>query len=285
MNKLILSLTAAIMLSACSSSEERLAESLYTRAEQAYQAKEWGQARILLDSIESECRTAISWRKAGHLLNYKAMLGQQEDSLATADTMLLAITPLINEMIEQGKFVYEKGEYDELGRYYVKGTDAQSNLGRCYVHATTDEYGEISLISEYRGGSYIDHTQLRLTSSDQSTMCTAVVPTTMEGANYHFKNQGVCHETVTYRNDSAIVFFDLFANDSKAKAALLYHDGTKSYPIQLADSDRRAIALTYQLSKMLAAQLRYTQQSKVAAGKVQFLRTKIGTAEQGSIDN
>nr|MCR5393816.1 hypothetical protein [Bacteroidales bacterium] len=75
---------------------------------------------------------------------------------------------------------------------------------------------------------------------------------------------------------------DLFANDSKAKAALLYRDGTKSYPIQLADSDRRAIALTYQLGKMLAAQLLYTQQSKVAAGKVQFLRTKIGT---GSIDN
>ena len=279
MKKIISIFTWAALLTACTSQEEKLAERLYHKAETAYQQEQLGYARALLDSIESQCKQAISWRKAGHQLNYKVMLAQQQDSLATADTMLLSLTPVINELIEQGHFEYEKGEYDELGRFYVKGSDAKSNLGRCYVHATVDDYGIINLISEYRGCAYINHTQLKLIGGDKAEMVTKNVPLSLEGANYHFKNQGLCHETVTYRADSAIQFFDLYANDSKAKAVLMYQDGAKSYPIQLTESDRRNIALTYQLSKMLSAQLLYSQQSKVAANKIQFLQTKIGTNE------
>ena len=276
MKKYLAILAAVVTLTACNP-EEKQASLLYQQAEQAYQNEQYAYANALLDSIENHYKSAIEWRKAGHALNYQVQLAMQEDSLATADTMLLAITPIINEMVKANNFLYEKGEYDELGRFYAKGSDTQSNLGRSYVHASVNEYGVVSLISEYRGGAYINHTQLRLIGSDGTQVVTANVPVEHEGANYHFKNQGLCHESVTYVNDSALAFVDMQVGDSKLKAELLYQDGTKKYPVQLTAKDRNDIALTYQLGKMLAAQLRFTQQSKVAGEKIKFLKAKIET--------
>ena len=271
----IVSLALCCGLCACSSEDEKRAERLYTSAEQAFHEERYDYAISLLDSIESDCKKAIEWRKRGHTFSYEMQLAQQREELASADTMLLAVTKCINELVESGKFDYAKGEYDELGRFFVRGTEAEKNIGRNYVHATVNEYGIVQLISEYRGGSFINHTQLRFIGQDKSEMTTANVPLSNEGANYHFKHGGVCHETVTYVNDSALAYVDMHANDSRLKAVLVYADGTKSLAVQLTDADRNAIALTYQLSKMLAAQLQYKQRSKTAAGKIQFLQAKI----------
>ena len=284
MEKFLTILATAVAFTACSNSEKKLASQLYEEAELAFECEQYTHARVLLDSIENNCKRAIDWRKAGHALNYKVQLAQQEDSLATADTMLLAITPMINELVENNHFVYEKGENDELGRFFVKGTDTQSNIGRSYVHASVNDYGVVSLISEYRGSGYINHTQIRFTGADKSEAVSAIVPLELEGANYHFKNQGLCHESVTYINDPVGAFIDMHANDNKLKAALLYKDGNKSYPIELTEKDRTAITMTYQLGQMLAAQLRFTQQSKVAAGKIKFLKAKIGTNTNEATD-
>lgn len=275
----IIPLAVILLMSACSSPEEKKAEQLYKAAEQALQEEQLGYASALLDSIEEQCKTAIEWRKTGHALNYKVQLAIQQDSLDHADTMLVALTTMINETIEAGGFQYEKGEYDELGRFYVKGTDTQNNINRNYIHATTNDYGVVHLISEYRGGSYINHTQLRFVGIDKTEATTVAVPIENEGANYHFKNQGLCHESVTYVNDPALGYMDLHCNDSKLKAFLLYQNGEKSLNVELTEKDRNAIVATYQLGQMLAAQLRFSQQSKIAAGKIQYLQSKIQKEE------
>lgn len=275
MKKIFAILTTTLLLAACTSQEEKRAEQLFKQAEQAHAEGKDHHALALLDSIEHNCKQAIEWRKAGHQFGYEVQLAIQQDSLATADTMLVAITKMINEMIDNGKFVYEKGEYDELGRFYVKGTDTQSNLNRNYIHATVNDYGVIHLISEYRGGSYINHTQMKFIATDNTESTTAIVPLENEGANYHFKNQGVCHESVTYVNDPVFGFIDMHYTEKKFRAALLYNEGTKSVNVDLSEQDRTALSMTYQLSQLLAAQLLYTQQSKVAGKKIQFLQAKM----------
>lgn len=266
---------AIALLTSCSSKEEKTAESLYQQAQTAYEQQNYNRAITLLDSIENSCKKAIEWRKAGHTFSYEVQLAQQKDSLETADTMLIAVNKLINEMVEKNNFIYEKGEFDELGRFYIKGTDTQSNLERSYIHATVNDYGVVHLISEYRGGAYINHTRLRLTGSDKTEVLTASIPLENDGANFHFKNQGLCHETVTYVNDPALGFIDMQVSDKKLKAELLYKDEQKAFSVAMNDNDRVCIAQTYQLGQMLAAQLKFSQQSKVAAGKIQFLQTKI----------
>jgi len=275
MKKIFAIIATALLLTACTSEEEKRAEQLYKQAEQAYADGDCQSAMVLLDSIESSCKQAIEWRKSGHQFGYKVQLAIQQDSLAYADTMLVAITKMINETIEKGNFLYEKGEYDELGRFYVKGTETPSNLNRNYIHATTNDYGVTHLISEYRGGSYINHTQMKFIGIDKSESVSANVPLENDGANYHFKNQGLCHESVTYVNDPSLAYVDMHANDSKLRAALLYNNSSKSIMVDLSAQDRNALAMTYQLGKLLAAQLRYTQQSKVASRKIQFLQAKM----------
>ncbi|MBQ0057456.1 MAG: hypothetical protein KBT20_07355 [Bacteroidales bacterium] len=278
--RLTLILSCAALLAGCSNPEAERAQQLYTRAEDAFAKGQLTYASALLDSIESDCKSAIEWRKSGHQLSYHVQLAQQEDSLATADTMLVTVSLMINELIESGKFLYEKGENDDLGHYWVKGTDTRSNLGRSYIHAEVNEYGRVSLISEYRGDAYINHTQLRLTCSDGSMVETRAVPLSNDGANYHFENQGLRHETVTYLGeDAALSFIEMNNSDPKFRATLLYKDGARTYPVQVNDKDLKAIALTYQLGQMLAAQVLYTQQSKTAGGMIQFLRGKINMNE------
>lgn len=265
------------LISSCTGADEERAKVLYAEAEQAYQAGDWQLSALKLDTIEHDCKRAIEWRKAGHRLNYKVQLAQQEDSLATADTMLLAVTKLINEMVEEQHFVYVKSEYDELGHFYIQGTEAENNLNRCYVHAVVDEYGNTQLISEYRGPAYIHHTQLRFTAADGSQMTTQCVPLENEGANYRFKNLGMFHESVTYVNDSALMFVDAHATDSRLRAHLMYKQGVKSYFVEMPVKDRMNLVYTYQLGRLLAAQLLYTQRSQVAGKKIQFLKAKIET--------
>lgn len=268
-------LCATALLAACSNPEAERAEKLYNEAEKAFSSDNCFWAEALLDSLEENCKTAIEWRKKGHSLNYRVQLAIQEDSLATADTMLIAVTRMINELIEQQHFVFEKNEYAELGRYHIKGTEPTANLGRCYIHATVDEYGHTQLISEYRGSAYINHNQLLFTSPDGSQVQTIAVPSDNDGANYHFRNQGICHESVTYVDDPALRFVDVHAADKKLRAYLLYKDGQKRYFVEMTDKDRLAIAYTYQLGQMLAAQLLFTQRSQVAGKKIQFLKSKI----------
>lgn len=274
MKKIFAILTTALLLAACTSEEGKRAEQLYKQAEQAFADGKNYTAMALLDSIESNCKQAIEWRKAGHQFGYQVQLAIQQDSLESADSMLVAITRMINEMVERGNFQYEKGEYDELGRFYVKGTDTQNNINRNYIHATVNDYGITHLISEYRGGSYINHTQMKMIGFDKSEMTSAVVPLSNDGANYHFKNQGLCHESVTYVNDPILAYVDMHSNDTKLRAALLYNDGAKSVSVEISNQDRTAIAMTYQLGQLLAAQLLYSQQSKVAGKKIQFLKAK-----------
>jgi len=279
MKKISAIIAAALLLVACSNEEEKRAEQLYSKAESAFAAGDCHTALTLLDSIESSCKQAIEWRKAGHQFGYKVQLAIQQDSLAYADSSLVFCTQMINEMIERGNFQYEKGEYDELGRFFVKGTDTQSNINRNYIHATVNDYGVIHLISEYRGGTYINHTQMKFVGVDKTESTTANVPLENEGANYHFKNQGLCHESVTYINDPALTYVDMHANDSKLKAVLLYNNGNKRVNVELTPQDRTAIVMTYQLGQLLAAQLLYTQQSKVAGKKIQFLQAKMNTTQ------
>ena len=106
MKKYLAILAAVVTLTACNP-EEKQASLLYQQAEQAYQNEQYAYTSALLDSIENHYKSAIEWRKAGHALNYQVQLAMQEDSLATADTMLLAITPIINEMVKANNFHHD----------------------------------------------------------------------------------------------------------------------------------------------------------------------------------
>jgi len=211
---------------------------------------------------------------AEHEAKYQQELAAQRDSLAWADSMQITIAPIINKLVDEGPFEYTKGEYDELGRYFIKGTDAENNIGRCYLHASVNEYGIVQLISEYRGSRHINHTQIVIEGADGTQVRSKEVPLKNDGANYQFDNAGVCHETVTFVSDSVLLYIAAHENDKKMKCTQLGANG-KSNSISLSSKEIRQLSASYQLGRALATQLRSSQTAKVAAGKISVLETKL----------
>lgn len=238
----------------------------------------------------------VSSIREQHLEHYRQKLVLQQDTLRMTDSLLREIAPQIQQMIELGGFEYQKGEFEELGSYYIKGTDVSHHIGTSYLHATVNEYGITRLISEYRGSSYINHTQIRLEAEDGTSCTSLVVPVTEDGgANYHFENQGIYHETVSFTNGTiasanrpgemtdgtdgtALAFVDMHAGDKKMNAYLLYGND-KKYQLSLGAADIQALSRTYQLGQLLSLQRRLGQQSKAATEQILFLETKIKTKE------
>lgn len=212
-----------------------------------------------------------------HVQKYKQQLAAQEDSLRRADSLLLVVTPLANSLISDGGFVFEKNEFDELGRFLVKGSEADANLGRNYLHACVNEYGITQLISEYRGGSHINHVQLRLTATDGTQCTSAIVPLSNDGANYRFKNNGLCHETVTFVSDAALGFIALHRADKQLRVELLNQQQKTAATYTLSAAQLKPLAQSHELGNLLATQLLCTQKSKIASDKIQLFKAKLET--------
>lgn len=212
--------------------------------------------------------------KSDHIQKYQSMLAAQEDTLRWADSILVEITPLINDMISEGHFEYVKNEFDELGRFEIKGTTADENIGRNYLHASVNEYGVCQLISEYRGSRELQHTQIRIEGGDGTQCLSSTVPLEMDGANYRYKNQGTYHETVTFVADSTLSYIDLHTDDAKLRAVQI-NDKGKTNVVQLTATDRKNLSNSYRLGQALALQLRCSQTSKVAADKITLYKSKL----------
>lgn len=251
---------------------------------------------MLVVACHSGRESKVQSMRENHLQHYREKLELQRDTLRMADSLLTLIVPQIQQMLDEDGFEHHQGEFDDLGIYFIKGTDVASRVGTSYLHATVNEYGITRLISEYRGGSYINHTQIRLEAEDGTSCTTLEVPVEEEGgANYHFTNQGLCHESVSFTNGTiasanrpgamtdgtdgtALAFVDLHAGDRQMKAYLLYGEG-KKYRVNLTSADIKALSKTYQLGQLLSEQRRLSQQSKAASEQILFLETKISIKE------
>lgn len=214
-----------------------------------------------------------------HVSKYQSQLAAQEDSLRLADSLLLVVTPLANDLIASAGFVFEKNEFDELGRFLIKGTEADANLSRNYLHATVNEYGVTQLISEYRGSHAANHVQIRVSATDGTQCTSTLIPQSQDGANYRFQNQGTFHETVTFTADSTLSFIDLHKNDKQLKVELLNQNHKTITSYNINKTQIKPLADSYQLGVLLAAQLHYSQLSKIASQKIQLFKAKLETKE------
>lgn len=273
--KKILYIALFASLLSCSGNEEK-ALALYQSAEQQYTAGNYNEALLLLDSIDNAYAKCFDVRKTGQLLMYKINLAIEEKTLVETDTLLNRIIPKINETTEKF-FVFEKSEYDELGRYIFKGTEVENNVQRSYIHAAVNEYGVTQLISTYSGGSDINHTAVRFKSSDGSEVLTNTIPYN-DGSNYKYVIDGTHYESVTYqgeKDNGALAFIANHVGDNGLKAILIGEK--KEINVNISKSEREALAASYELGKILSEQLLYTQQNKVAAGKISYLKEKIAS--------
>lgn len=275
--KKILILASVLLLSvSCSDNGKKAAEALYNEAQSAYDAGQYNDAKILLDSIDHNYRKCIDVRKLAQVLMYKINLEIEKNNNIETAKLLEETSTKINE-ITQKYFTFEKSEYDELGRYIYNGTEVEKNVQRSYIHAAVDEYGATQLISTYSGGKDINHTALRIIASNGESILTETIPYN-DGSNYKYVIDGTHYESVTYKGEKdngALAFVASHADDKGLKAVLIGEN--KEFPVTISAKEREALAISFELGVILSAQLQYSQQNKVAQGKILFFEEKLST--------
>ena len=272
------------LLCSCSDNKKQEAQQILNNAQTCYESGEYYDAKVLLDSIEDNYKKCIDVRKVAQLLKYKINLAIEEKTVIETDSLIQVLVPIINETAEK-YFNFEKSEYDELGRFIFKGTEVEKNVQRSYIHAAVNEYGVTQLISTYSGGSNINHTAVKIIASDGSQVVTTTIPYN-DGSNYKYDIDGTKYESVTYQGDKdngALAFVAAHADDKGLKAVLIGEK--KEVPVSISQKEREALAASYELGKVLADQLLYTQQNKVSAEKIKFLKEKISQKEDVSETN
>ncbi len=215
---------------------------------------------------------------------YVDQLATEQKTLHVTDSLIQAIIPRINE-VTAVSFDFEKSEYDDLGRFVPKGMSTDDNVQRTYIHCAVDEYGQTQLISTYCG-SKLEHTQLRITAGDGTTVTTEAIPYN-DGSNYRYTIDGTNYESVTYiagrktgsdqvnadTDGGAFSFIADHADDAKLYGTLL--GGKKEVRVSISSKERQGLAACYELGVLLRDKLRLEQENKTAAGKIQYLQEVI----------
>lgn len=276
MRKIFILASVLLLSVSCSDNGKKAAEALYNEAQTAYDSGQYNDAKILLDSIDHNYRKCIDVRKLAQVLMYKINLEIEKNNNIETAKLLEETSTKINE-ITQKYFTFEKSEYDELGRYIYNGTEVEKNVQRSYIHAAVDEYGVTQLISTYSGGKDINHTALRIIASNGESILTETIPYN-DGSNYKYVIDGTHYESVTYKGEKdngALAFVASHADDKGLKAVLIGEN--KEFPVTISAKEREALAISFELGVILSAQLQYSQQNKVAQGKILFFEEKLST--------
>lgn len=272
--RLTLPVCLSLSFYACGSGDAQKAGALLDEARQAYSRGRMNEALTLIDSIAAAYPREVDVRRQGMALEDSVRLAVNESIWRTTDSLIAEASAKIDSVASVW-FVYEKTEYDELGRFVSKSAAGASGSLRTYIHADVNEYGSTQLMSSYCGAGELNHTALRLTLASGESVTTAEIPYN-DGANYRYKVNATCCEVVTYVDDKdgGALAFAALHNGEPVKATLL--GGKKDYPVTVTAQDLQALTATFELSVLLKDRLRLTQERKTAGLMIEKLQMKIG---------
>lgn len=157
---------------ACENVEKKAALKL-AEARAAFEAGNYNEAKMQIDSIKILYPKAFDTRRQGIYLMQEVELKEQQKTLGYLDSML-AVKQQEFETIKS-KFILEKDTaYQRIGHYLVPAQVIERNLHRSFLRFQTDETGVVSLTSIYCGSYNIHHTAVKVTAPDGNFTETSV---------------------------------------------------------------------------------------------------------------
>ena len=148
-------------MAACQESIEQKAGHHLDNAKEAFSIGNYNVAKQEIDSIKILYPKAFETRRQGIRLMQQIEEAEQMRAIEYEDSVIAVATATF-EKIKAG-YAFEKDErYQDIGLYTIKSQAPQRNTDRTYIRAQVDELGRMTLISSYRGSSYIHHDWLKL---------------------------------------------------------------------------------------------------------------------------
>lgn len=254
-------------LAACENVEKKAALRL-DEARAAFEAGNYNEAKMQIDSIKLLYPKAFDTRRQGIYLMQEVELKEQEKTVAYLDSMLAVKQQEFETM--KGKFVLEKDTaYQRIGHYLAPSQVIERNLHRSFLRFQTDETGLMSLTSIYCGAGNIHHTAVKVTAPDGSF---AETPASRD--SYETTDLGEHIEKADYKmgQDGGLIGFVAANKDRNLRVV---YQGERSYTTQMTPADRQAAASVYELSKVLSAITEIKKNLEEAHLKIQFVQKKM----------
>ena len=271
----ILAMNAILLLSGCKENVDKLALKHLDNAKEAFSIGNYNLAKQEIDSIRILYPKAFETRKQGIKLMQKVEEAEQLRAIEYQDSMI-AIAQAAFERIK-ADYAFQKDEqYQDIGLYTIKSQAPTRNTDRTYIRAQVDELGRMTLISCYRGSSYIHHDWLKLSVGE------LYVDTPESNDRHEFKDLDVCYEWLSFinGNDGGASAFISANKDENITYTLYRKTGPdSSRPVyrnlKLNKDDRYAIAKLYDLSIVLQTLNEHKNARQEAQRHLEFIRSKV----------
>ena len=248
--------------------EEKKASDLLKRAEASFQAANYSEAKLRIDSIRNLYPKVFDVRRKAIGLMQQVELKEQQNSLAYLDSMMAVKQTALDSV--KGAYVFEKDTaYQEIGNYFYPTQIVEKNIGRTFLRASVNEVGEMSITSIYCAGGSLNHTSVKVSSSDAF----AQTPTSPD--MYVTTDLGRTIEKADYKlgADGGVIGFIIANKD--AKSLKLEFIGDRSYRTVMYSPDIKAIVEVSKLAQILSSMEEIRKEQKEANLKIQFLNKKI----------
>lgn len=258
----ILFACAAFMCASCGEDVESKAKGLLDEARVASEAKDFGKARLLLDSLKNTYPKAFKARREAIKLSRDVEYGEQTRSITFYDEQLKQLTEQRDKMLAE--FVLEKDtRYQDEGYYMLPSQTLKNNYGLTYLRAQVSEKGDAMITSVYRGNKAIEHKSIKLCAGETFVECNAPLH------KYNSKHLGVHSERLDFRygQDGGIMDFILSA-EGEIKVEL---SGRSKVEYTLRKSDAEAVAKVLELSRVLQSIERISAMRAEASRHIEFI--------------
>lgn len=267
----------------CEESIEQKATNHLDNAKEAFSVGNYNVAKQEIDSIKILYPKAFEARRQGIKLMQQIEETEQMRIIEYEDSMIAAAQTSFDRI--KANYAFEKDDrYQDLGLYTIKSQAPQRNTDRTYIRAQVDELGRMTLISCYRGSSYIHHDQLRLSVGEE------YVETPVSDVRHEFTDLGIYYERLSFidGNDGGAAAFIKAKKDENITYTLYRKTGPDSRRsvysnLKMTKDDRYAIAQLYDLSQVLQSLEEHKKLRDEAQRHLQFIRSKMkdDSAEEG----
>lgn len=159
-------LTVILTLTNCSEDVEKLAKPYLDRAQQSFGNSQYALAKLQIDSIKQLYPKAFETRAQAQALLIDIELAEASTSKHYTDS-LLTVAQAKAEPLTTALYFDKDTRYQDIGRYYASRHRTEKNVGASYLRPQTDERGNFTITTFYRGRALSPHT-LRFTASDGS---------------------------------------------------------------------------------------------------------------------
>lgn len=267
MKKALALICLCSLLAGCENVEKKAVLKL-KEARSAYEADNYNEAKIQIDSIAILYPKAYDTRRQGIYLMQEVELKEQQRTITYLDSLLQKKQQEFEAV--KSKYVLEKDTaYQTIGHYLAPSQVIERNLHRSYLRFQTDENGITSLTSIYCGSRNIHHTSVKVTAPDGSF---AETPSSKD--SYETSDLGEQIEKADYKmgEDGGVIAFVALNQDKNLRVD---YKGERPYITNMLPADRQAAASIYELGKLLSSITEIKKNIEEANLKIKFVQKKI----------